>query len=289
MITKGILHLAVRDEELICNLEREEEQKIEELNVQRDRCNTRLERLTVCVNDTNGLLEELVRQQDDIKETLKKPAKSEYKRKLRLERDDLESLIKLQKVQRKELVATAKELSKRRDKIVKQIETITESQRKRELRIQCCYQSTVRGLVLTINETPAEEISDERIRYWGRQISNTIYDTPAKWTRHASQEVVDAIEAGKKRDEVVCEEHYIPRQFSGEAVVKYIMKHGDCPWELFRSHMRRSIWVHHTTSKENTRLVPYQNSEVFTDSHESYEKACIKLHKVDKNYNIISS
>jgi hypothetical protein len=99
-----------------------------------------------------------------------------------------------------------------------------------------------------------------------RDLANTIYDLPSRWTGWQSEDSINSNER--------VEEHFFPRMWAGEIMLKYFLTQQSNAtvddvvmlFEIFRQ-------VHHVTAKENQLLRPHQLSSQFTTWEEAYKQA----------------
>lgn len=107
--------------------------------------------------------------------------------------------------------------------------------------------------------------SQEEIRAHARDLGNTIYDLPIKWSGHRTQA---AIEMNEK-----VPEHFYPRHWAGLTMMNYFLRSKCVTKDDIRLFFEVFRQVHYTTAKENSKLRKFQNADIFVDWHIAYREA----------------
>lgn len=134
---------------------------------------------------------------------------------------------------------------------------------------QQVYQNKVLALYHRIAHLHLFDESEEFISFHGRCVGNTIHDLPAIWTGFMSANAISTEEC--------CNEHFYPRQWSGEYIVNYILKNKGISVQALRRILDVFRLVHKVTPTENRELMKHQNSDEFISPKRSYEQAGIQL------------
>lgn len=121
------------------------------------------------------------------------------------------------------------------------------------------------------------------IQHHARNVSNDIHDLPVIWTGYESKLSLLKRESSLYKPR---KEHFFPRQWAGEKIVRETLKHRPISLRLLFSMFFMFCHVHYVTKEENDRLRPFQRFDKFefNDSNDwlkfastSYQKAGIAL------------
>ncbi len=156
---------------------------------------------------------------------------------------------------------------------------------RRRRKITNLYTSTIRGSLDTLREQDFV-CTDEQLSDWGRQLGNSIYDFGSVWTGLMSVSLRDAILHSKSTGEDIpkndkpCCEHFLPRQFAGESIIKMVCDNRGMSLDFFIEVVEDFRWVHKVTKYENNKLIEFQNSSTFIDWQTSYRQAGIEMVRI---------
>ncbi len=95
------------------------------------------------------------------------------------------------------------------------------------------------------------------LRRHARDMGNSIYDLPERWTGFRSQAAID------NKEKV--SEHFYPRQWAGTIIINQIMENKGISRKHLRSLFNVFRQTHHTTSEENILLRSNQTADTFAD------------------------
>lgn len=127
------------------------------------------------------------------------------------------------------------------------------------------------------------EQTPDLVQHHARNVSNDIHDLPVIWTGYESKLSLIKRESSLYKPR---KEHFFPRQWAGEKIVRETLKHEPITLQLLFSMFFMFCHVHQVTKEENDRLRPFQRPEVFEydDSNDwlkfasaSYQNANITL------------
>lgn len=120
--------------------------------------------------------------------------------------------------------------------------------------------------------------SPDYLNVKARNIGNAIYDIKAIWTWYMSKTALEMYAEGKVTAKDLCYEHFHSRQHAGMFLADLFIDR-DVSWEDFLPLITKFCCAHRVLSKENTKLVKYQNQGL--PWIECYELADIHLVRVD--------
>jgi len=138
------------------------------------------------------------------------------------------------------------------------------------------YETKVLMIAQRITHLHEHSLTDEMIRYHGRSVGNDIHDLSRIWTGYESEEsIAQKMVLGYKH----CDEHFWPRQYAGEYIVKCVCLNAGISFEYLVTLLNKFRQVHRVTPEENRRLMKYQHTSVFTTPEDAYEQAGVILIK----------
>lgn len=194
---------------------------------------------------------------------------------------------RIEKEAQRELRKVELEETKRRKRVAREwvrthraLQKVAEKDQRKQDREVKRGEKTLRkitALFQRISTLHTYEITDEMIRYHGRSIGNDIHDLPVHWTGWESEQSISQHAKGYKH----CNEHFWPRQYAGEQIVKHIIENNGIEFDDLFEMLLKFRRVHRVTSEENRRLMKFQSAYTFTDPNTSYNQAGIKLVKVN--------
>ena len=122
------------------------------------------------------------------------------------------------------------------------------------------------------------KMSYDELNILARTIGNSLFDMTAKWSGYKSKELI----AQEKKDPSTkkCAEHFYPRQVAGWYIVQHLVRYKGMSKAKLIDFIMMFNQIHYTTSEENTRLVPFQKSGIFTTPEHAYKQAGVELIKV---------
>lgn len=126
-----------------------------------------------------------------------------------------------------------------------------------------------------------DEIDDAEFASHARDLGNTLHDVPYRWTGYETQASI-----GSK--EPRCKEHFHPRLWAGHQIMNFIFDNDGITFGQLYAFFEVFRQIHYSTSKENTDLMQYQDTDKFTTWQEAYEKACSPLIQVQDNGPILT-